>query len=337
MSTAAARWLQHPPTVLIGVPTPTLLSAGRQPAVSWSYRRLFWDCQYNKSGLTRRSGCLAGRGRLDRNMAAWHSLTHNGTVARYAAFLRGINLGPTNKVSMPRAAGNGRRPRLHRRGHLHQQRQPDLHQPQEGGRPDRAGVSRPSEAFRRRHRRCGPYAGAAEEDPGRQPLPRRQPEPGDGRLPDQGGACRRQEEGRRDSHRRRALTFAGSEVYVHYSNGMAGASWRRSSATIIGVSSTVRNINTVTKVLALCERALAPGRSRALNPAWRVTQRRRRAAVGHRRRRPGRRRRSAGRSRPPCRNRWWRCRARRPGRRRSRSRPGQLARSGPGPAPPAAR
>ena len=51
------------------------------------------------------------------------------------------------------------------------------------------------------------------------------------------------------------FTFAGSEVYVHYSNGMGRSKLAEKFSSIIGVSSTVRNVNTVTKVLALCERA----------------------------------------------------------------------------------
>jgi uncharacterized protein (DUF1697 family) len=51
------------------------------------------------------------------------------------------------------------------------------------------------------------------------------------------------------------FTFAGSEVYVHYSNGQGRSKLAERFSAIIGVSSTVRNVNTVTKVLALCERA----------------------------------------------------------------------------------
>ena len=50
------------------------------------------------------------------------------------------------------------------------------------------------------------------------------------------------------------FTFAGSEVYVHYSNGIGKSKLAEKFSSVIGVSSTVRNINTVTKVLALCER-----------------------------------------------------------------------------------
>ena len=51
------------------------------------------------------------------------------------------------------------------------------------------------------------------------------------------------------------FTFAGSEVYVHYSNGQGKSKLAERFSSVIGVSATVRNINTVTKILALCERA----------------------------------------------------------------------------------
>ena len=53
------------------------------------------------------------------------------------------------------------------------------------------------------------------------------------------------------------FTFAGSEVYVHYSNGLGRSKLAERFSSVIGVSSTVRNLNTVTKVLAMCERGSA--------------------------------------------------------------------------------
>ncbi|HEY5842709.1 MAG TPA: DUF1697 domain-containing protein [Mycobacterium sp.] len=48
------------------------------------------------------------------------------------------------------------------------------------------------------------------------------------------------------------FTFAGQDVYVHYSNGLGTSKLAERFSAIIGVSSTVRNINTVTKIVALC-------------------------------------------------------------------------------------
>jgi uncharacterized protein (DUF1697 family) len=49
-------------------------------------------------------------------------------------------------------------------------------------------------------------------------------------------------------------TFAGSEVYVHYTTGQARSKLAANFSKIIGVSSTVRNIRTVGKLVELLER-----------------------------------------------------------------------------------
>jgi len=48
------------------------------------------------------------------------------------------------------------------------------------------------------------------------------------------------------------FSFAGQEVYVHYSQGLGRSKLAEKFSAIIGVSSTVRNIRTIEKVLALC-------------------------------------------------------------------------------------
>jgi uncharacterized protein (DUF1697 family) len=48
------------------------------------------------------------------------------------------------------------------------------------------------------------------------------------------------------------FTFAGQDVYVNYSLGIGKNKLAERFSDIIGVSSTVRNIRTVKKVLALC-------------------------------------------------------------------------------------
>ena len=48
------------------------------------------------------------------------------------------------------------------------------------------------------------------------------------------------------------FTFAGQQVYVNYSHGLGRSKLAERFSDIIGVSSTVRNIRTVEKVLALC-------------------------------------------------------------------------------------
>ena len=48
------------------------------------------------------------------------------------------------------------------------------------------------------------------------------------------------------------FTFASQEVYVHYSQGIGRSKLAEKFSDIIGVSSTVRNVRTVEKVLAMC-------------------------------------------------------------------------------------
>ena len=49
------------------------------------------------------------------------------------------------------------------------------------------------------------------------------------------------------------FTFAGKDVYVHYSQGLGKSKLAERFSAIIGVSATVRNIRTVEKVIALCD------------------------------------------------------------------------------------
>jgi uncharacterized protein (DUF1697 family) len=50
------------------------------------------------------------------------------------------------------------------------------------------------------------------------------------------------------------FTFSGQQVYVNYSKGIGRSKLAEKFSDIVGVSSTVRNIRTVEKVLALCGR-----------------------------------------------------------------------------------
>ncbi len=50
------------------------------------------------------------------------------------------------------------------------------------------------------------------------------------------------------------FTFAGQQVYVNYSQGMGNSKLAERFSAIIGVSSTIRNLRTVEKVLALCQK-----------------------------------------------------------------------------------
>jgi uncharacterized protein (DUF1697 family) len=48
------------------------------------------------------------------------------------------------------------------------------------------------------------------------------------------------------------FTFAGQEVYVNYSQGIGRSKLAEKFSTIIGVSSTVRNVRTIQKIVEMC-------------------------------------------------------------------------------------
>ena len=48
------------------------------------------------------------------------------------------------------------------------------------------------------------------------------------------------------------FTFAGQEVYVNYSQGIGRSKLAEKFSTIIGVSSTVRNVRTIEKIVEIC-------------------------------------------------------------------------------------
>jgi uncharacterized protein (DUF1697 family) len=48
------------------------------------------------------------------------------------------------------------------------------------------------------------------------------------------------------------FTFADREVYVNYANGLGNSKLAEKFSSIVGVSSTVRNIRTVTKLVEMC-------------------------------------------------------------------------------------
>ena len=51
------------------------------------------------------------------------------------------------------------------------------------------------------------------------------------------------------------FTVAGTEVYVHYGNGLGKSALAEKFAKLVGVSATVRNVRTIEKVIALASRS----------------------------------------------------------------------------------
>jgi len=51
-----------------------------------------------------------------------------------------------------------------------------------------------------------------------------------------------------------SVTFAGKDVYVNYAKGLGQSKLAQRFSDIIGVSSTIRNVRTLAKIIELCEK-----------------------------------------------------------------------------------
>src|SRR5688572_19460641 len=178
----------------------------------------------------------------------------DGAVDRYVAFLRGINLGPTNKISMPELRamatdlGYTDVATYINSGNLifaSTKKAAALEREISAGIKERFGtdtdVAVRTPARLRKILADNPYPDGSPSQVTVAFLTKAAP----------AQAKRRVAEMATDAE---PVTFAGSEVYVYYSNGIGKSKLAEKFSSVIGVSSTVRNINTVTKVLALCER-----------------------------------------------------------------------------------
>jgi uncharacterized protein (DUF1697 family) len=172
-------------------------------------------------------------------------------VPRYVAFLRGINLGPTNKVSMPRlrelAEGLGYTEVV---THIN------------SGNLVLTTTDPADRIEQRLHRALDEELGLSTDVAVRTParlatIVAENPFPdGD---PSQVTVAFLTRAAPADAKRRVAevatdaepFVFAGQEVYVHYTQGQGRSKLSLKFSELIGVSATVRNLRTVAKVLAL--------------------------------------------------------------------------------------
>jgi uncharacterized protein (DUF1697 family) len=183
--------------------------------------------------------------------APWYGC-HDGEVATYVAFLRGVNLGPNNKISMPELRSMAE----------------DL------GYTDVATYINSGNLIVKSTKKAATVereiAGAIKDTFGRtidvavrtpaqlKKLLAENPYP-DGN-PSQVTVAFLTKAPAADAKQRVAavakdyepFTFSGQQVYVNYSQGIGKSKLAEKFSAIIGVSSTVRNIRTLEKVLALC-------------------------------------------------------------------------------------
>jgi uncharacterized protein (DUF1697 family) len=179
----------------------------------------------------------------------------DGDVARYVAFLRGINLGPTNKISMPEL-----RAMAEDLGYTDVATYINSGNLIFASTKKAAALEREISAAIKQH--FGTDTDVAVRTPAQlkkiladNPYPEGSPSQVTVAFLTKAAGPGAKEKVAQMATDAEPFTFAGTEVYVHYSNGLGKSKLAERFSSIIGVSSTVRNLNTVTKVLAMCERA----------------------------------------------------------------------------------
>jgi uncharacterized protein (DUF1697 family) len=179
-------------------------------------------------------------------------MSQDGGVATYVAFLRGVNLGPNNKISMPALremaedlgyidvatyinsgnliVGSTRKPETI-------EREISKAIKDKFGRPIDVAVRTPAQL--RKILAENPYP---DGNPSQVTVAFLTKPPAKN-AKDKVAAVAKDYE---------PFTFSGQQVYVNYSQGIGKSKLAERFSDILGVSSTVRNVRTIEKVLALC-------------------------------------------------------------------------------------
>jgi uncharacterized protein (DUF1697 family) len=189
---------------------------------------------------------------LSGDCAASSAISEDGDVATYVAFLRGVNLGPSNKIAMPalrtmaEELGYTDVATYINSGNL------IINSPKKAATVEREISDAIKKTFGR------PIDVTVRTSAQLKNILAENPYP-DGN-PSQVTVAFLTKPPAKDAKDKVAavaadyepFTFAGQQVYVNYTQGLGKSKLAEKFSAIIGVSSTVRNIRTVEKVLALC-------------------------------------------------------------------------------------
>ncbi len=177
----------------------------------------------------------------------------DGSVATYVTFLRGVNLGPTNKISMPelRAMAEGLGytdvATYINSGNL------IISSTKKAATVEREISDAIKKTFGRPIDVTVRTPAQLEKILAENPYPDGNPSQVTVAFLTKTPAADAKEKVTAVAKDYEPFTFSGQQVYVNYSKGIGRSQLAEKFSDIIGVSSTVRNIRTVEKVLALCE------------------------------------------------------------------------------------
>jgi uncharacterized protein (DUF1697 family) len=180
--------------------------------------------------------------------AGWN----DGGVATYVAFLRGINLGPSNKISMPELRAMAEELGFTDVGTYINSGNLMVSSPKKAATVEREISEAIKKTFGRQIDVTVRTPAQLKKVLADNPYP-------DGN-PSQVAVAFLTAAPAEDAKDRVAavaadyepFTFAGQQVYVNYSRGLGRSKLAEKFSDIVGVSSTVRNIRTIEKVVELC-------------------------------------------------------------------------------------
>jgi uncharacterized protein (DUF1697 family) len=173
-------------------------------------------------------------------------------VATYLAFLRGVNLGPTNKISMPELRamaedlGYTDVATYINSGNL------IISSPKTAAAVEREIAKAIKDSFERPIDVAVRTPAQLKKILAENPYPDGNPSQVTVAFLTKTPAADAKEKVAAVAKDYEPFTFSGQQVYVNYSKGIGRSKLAEKFSDIIGVSSTVRNIRTVEKVLALC-------------------------------------------------------------------------------------
>jgi uncharacterized protein (DUF1697 family) len=178
----------------------------------------------------------------------------DGGVATYIAFLRGVNLGPSNKISMPELRATAEDlgytdvATYINSGNL------IISSPKKAATVEREISDAIKKTFGRPIDVTVRTPAQLEKILAENPYPDGNPSQVTVAFLTKTPAADAKEKVAAVAKDYEPFTFSGQQVYVNYSKGIGRSKLAEKFSDIVGVSSTVRNIRTVEKVLALCGR-----------------------------------------------------------------------------------
>jgi uncharacterized protein (DUF1697 family) len=175
-------------------------------------------------------------------------------MTTYVAFLRGINLGPTNKISMPELRSMAEELGYEGVATYINSGNLVLRTPKQAATVERELAEAITDGFGYRVDVAVRTLAQLEKILAENPYPDGSPSQVTVAFLTKAAPAQAKQKLAAIAADYEPFHFAGKNVYVHYAQGLGRSKLAEKFSSIVGVSSTVRNIRTVEKVVDLCKK-----------------------------------------------------------------------------------